>query len=347
MADDVREMWSEDELDAALGALQSEVDTDDERLAGARAELLTAAGTKPAAAHAPRRLRRWTGWAATAATIVALAVGLVLGHPGNDPVASAAARELNSAAEKIGGSDQPLGPGQYRYIVEHAWWGSAHQIDSGKFLTFLEEHEIETWVPADERQEWMRRDSVTGNYKWIDGSDAEAKANGVEVPYASPGEKELARCGIFFSNTPGRPCPHVGDWQEPNKEFMASLPRDPHALYDRLHKDTAGSGHGPTSAMLVYVSDILRSGLVPADLRAALYRALALAPRLEITEKVANLDGRKGIAFGVTVDHERQEVIIDPATGQFIGEREMETNGTVDEYTSMTTTVVDHIGETR
>ena len=75
------------------------------------------------------------------------------------------------------------------------------------------------------------------------------------------------------------------------------------------------------------MADLLRSGLVPADLRAALYRVLGKVPGLEITEQVANLDGKKGTAYGISDDGTRHDVIIDPATGQFIGERQITDEG--------------------
>jgi hypothetical protein len=96
---------------------------------------------------------------------------------------------------------------------------------------------------------------------------------------------------------------------------------------------------------------VLRSGLVPADLRAALYRALALMPELKITDEVANLDGRVGMALGIAGSFARQDLIIDTATGQYIGDRVVTMNdgyygpaGTTTHYSAVSTAVVDEIG---
>lgn len=62
----------------------------------------------------------------------------------------------------------------------------------------------------------------------------------------------------------------------------------------------------------------------PPNLRVALYRALALAPALQVTDTTANLGGRTGIALGMDTDGTRHN-IIDQTTGQFIGEREVNT----------------------
>ncbi|MGI8417075.1 MAG: CU044_5270 family protein, partial [Nakamurella sp.] len=143
-----------------------------------------------------------------------------------------------------------------------------------------------------------------------------------------------------------------GNWQDPNKTWMAALPRDPATLYARLAADTKGHGSDPNTEMLVYATDALRTGLLPADLRAALYRALAKVPGMEIADSTANLDGRVGVAFGIQDAIQRDETIIDPANGSFIGEREISTQaeggipaGTVTGYTAVTTAVVDTIGQ--
>jgi hypothetical protein len=135
---------------------------------------------------------------------------------------------------------------------------------------------------------------------------------------------------------------------------MDTLPRDPRQLYDTLHDFEAREhGDGDRSyRMLSHAAEMLHTGLVPAGLRAAFYRMLGMVPGLRITEQVANLDGREGIAFGVARGDRRLDVIIDPATGQYIGEREVTLKGfggvpagTVQEYTSVEVAVVDHRGD--
>lgn len=64
------------------------------------------------------------------------------------------------------------------------------------------------------------------------------------------------------------------------------------------------------------------SGQLGADQRATIYDALASIPGVDITDEQANLDGRTGIALGRTVDNGlRHEIIVDPATGEFLGNR--------------------------
>ena len=74
----------------------------------------------------------------------------------------------------------------------------------------------------------------------------------------------------------------------------------------------------------MFIADTLRTGVVPADLRAALYKAAAGIPGVRISDRAATLDGQTGIAFGRAESNGiRQEIIIDPVTAQVIGEREV------------------------
>jgi hypothetical protein len=354
--DNVRAMWSEDELDRALAALHAPDAPDERPLGRARAELLVAAGARVDAAAPAKPKRRWGWWAAAVATVAALVAGVLVVQTVqfDSTIPSAAAEKLNSAADNITAVDEPLGPGQYRYIATHAWWMATIANRAPKHsYSYLAENLLETWVPADEKQDWLWRRDVTGARKWVSGTEAEARADG--YPIDDPGWPEgewRAPCGDWFAVEEGdKPCSQPGSWGTPNAEFMGSLPRDPGQLYDRLRADTSGKGSDPDLEMVVYVADALRTGLVPADLRAALYRVLAKVPGLQVTEEFANLDGQKGTAFGIGAKGMRHDVIIDPATGQFIGEREVTEEGwegipagTVTEYTSVTTAVVSGMG---
>lgn len=347
--DSVRDMWSEDELDRALATLGAGGAPDERAFGRAKAELLAAAGAgvpqvRPVVPDRPRRRRgRWAAAVATVAAIVATV--LVVQVVRDDALPSAAAERLNAAADNINTVDEPLGPGQYRYVATHAWW----MRNIGKDFTYLAENLIETWVPADETQPWLSRSEATGARKWVVGTEEGARAEGLPVDEDEPRVEQQAPCGDWSAEDERRKvCTREGSWQSPDAEFLASLPRDPDQLYDRLRDDVGDRGE---AHVVTYVADVLRSGLVPADLRAALYRALGKVPGLEITEEIANLDGQKGTAFGIVDDGQRHDVIIAPATGQFIGERQISTEdfeylprGALMGYTSVTTTVVDGMG---
>lgn len=363
--DHVQREWTDEELDTALAALRVDVFTDDEVLARARGQLLIAAATTslpaptgPGTVDAPSPPKRRTGrWLAAAAAVGVLVAGVLLAPTlqlgGDSPRASAeAATLLNKAASlTIGAKDPAVSPGQYRYVVTHSWYEASGASDGSGF-SFLFETVREVWIPADPRQLWLQRET-TGNYRWLQGDEAAAKAAGI-LP--SPDVQELrARCGDFHLSTPGltvngksgaqAPCDGSDpSWQDPTPEFLAGLPRDPQKLYDRLRRDTAGRGSSPDAEMLVYVADVLRGGLVPGDLRAALYKVLARLPGLQVTERSANLDGREGTALGIRESGSRRDIIIDAASGEFIGEREVRSDGQVIASTSVTTAVVAKMG---
>ncbi|NUT95050.1 MAG: CU044_5270 family protein [Saccharothrix sp.] len=370
--DNIHRIWTEDELDAALEGLNADVGGDSEKvLARARAALMhtTQQGetdmttdlgttTRPGKAHEPgeagpvRSKRRWVFGAAAVAVLVAagLVVQTVSFGRGPAPATAEAAATLDrAAAQAIGAADEPVGPGQYRYVATHAWW-MASTTGAERDFARLAENLLETWAPADQQGEWLLRRDVTGNQQWIVGTEDEAKAAGVDTQGGWPEGEWRAKCGGFFAE-PGKECDDRGGWQHPTAEWQASLPTDPDALFQRLQDDAPDNSRG-SAELLVYAADALRSGLIRSDVRANIYKALAKVPGLEVTEKQANLGGRLGTALGIDDGDIRQDIIIDPETGQFIGERQVTTSdrdflkaGTVLEFTAVETGVVDRIGD--
>lgn len=298
----------------------------------------------------------------SAAAVVALIAGVftVQAVRTDDvaPVASAAA-QLNAAAARIDPTDEPIAPGQYRYVVWHSWELSNRMLtvdgDLDTQIRFLEERVVETWLPADNPEDCTKRYGNTGAYRWLAGDERRAKEAGVVPPALVGGEATKACEGAYGPSPIGGQLldPPRGWWAGPSVEFLASLPRDPAQLLDRLRADTMHD-RNPDYRALFLISATLLSGMVPADLRAALYQAIALFPGLEVTEQFANLDGQKGTAFGLSQAGTRLDVIVDPATGQFIGQRQVDEVGASDvppgtalRYTSMTNpVVVDEVGAT-
>ncbi|WP_158843274.1 CU044_5270 family protein [Saccharothrix deserti] len=351
----MRQVWTEDELDRALAGLYMDIKTDQRGLAGVRENLMAAAdgqaqprlglvetGTVEIGEGARRRrpLRRWL---AAAAAVAVLATGGVFAQTvlfSADTATAQAQEALTSAADVAARADDPvLAGGQYRYVATHAWWIKTTGAESRSF-SFLNENLVETWIPADPNGEWLQRRRETGNRKWVKGTEAEARAAGAVIE-EMPWPEQRAKGGDFVQGAPEH-----GNWQFPEPEFLAGLPTDPEQLYERLRED---SGGGMQS--LVYAADALRTGLMPAAARANLLRALAHLPGLDVTDRAADLDGHKGVALGISEGGERQEIILDPGTGEVIGERKVSDSmfadipkGTVTSYSSITTAVVDRIG---
>ena len=352
---DLRRVWTDDELDSALDALNADVRADEPVLARARAALISnieqgEAAVTTAGENRPRWFRRrWLAGAAAVAVLVAgglIAQTVSFGGPA--PATAEAVRTLDRAAvQAIGAVDEPVGPGQYRYVATRAWWMATTTSEDGRGFARLEENLLETWVPANPRDEWLLRRDATGNGQWVIGTQEEADAAGVGGGRGRPGGEWRASCGDFHGESK---CQDGGSWQNPTAEWQAGLPTDPDALFARLRADAPDNGRGD-AALFTYAADALRSGLVGKDVRAAIYRALTRIGGLEVTEERADLGGRVGIALGVDDGERRHEIVIDPETGRFIGERQVATDdvddfeaGTVLEFTSVTTAVVDAIG---
>ena len=270
----------------------------------------------------------------------------------------------------IEASDLPLRPDQYVYVETHAWW-------MGTFgrHTHLTEHRLQQWVPARADREWLLVRELTGGQTWLTSSAEEAAADGFELRDIGPTGRFVARHGRFdlsnghvdgFGETNGEwdhhadsgeldepPCSHSaprrGSWQAPNPAFFAELPRDPEQLRARLRDENPGSWFGPFAASV----NVLRTGLVPAALRSALYGAVLGLPNVTLAENAKDVDGRACIALVHDAGRTRTELLIAPADGQFAGERDTLRDdsrcgllaGTVISDTAGRTANVDVIGE--
>ena len=153
--------------------------------------------------------------------------------------------------------------------------------------------------------------------------------------------------GRFYDDTPP-----LALNARPLQDVIATAPRDPEELLEVVYdyQRAKGKGDTPYEEAFITIADTLKTGVIPADLRAALYQAAALIPGLTVVEGEATLDGRTGISLGMESSRNevRQEIIIDPATGQLIGEREVLLEdsggipaGTATAWTAVTTSVVD------
>lgn len=296
----------------------------------------------------------------------------VVGHE------AAAGKLRQAAAEAIRVSDPPLKPGQFLYLRTVAVNGTNDVADCGR-LFYLRKSVQETWVPKDWGDQWMLRGTQDMDRQFVRPGDA-AKLEKLEkcagLAVSPTVEVRKARAGFFYPEgtyygdeprdadgavvydwSPAEIAQRLahGTWQTPTPQFMAGLPRDPQHLLDRIHHDSKGMGAGADDEAFVFIRDILRSGVVPADLRAALFEAAALIPAVYLVSDSVNLEGRHGVAVTLSSSGEtRVELILDPASGTVIGEREVVIGHYVDDvprgttisYSAVTRQVVDAMGET-
>jgi hypothetical protein len=342
------------ELDMIRGVNADEPRASTRQLATARDRLMatiTEEESTPLAStrrtHRKLRVASWTtvGVAAVAAVVVLVGTTSTSTTPTN-PASSGGvappanvAYVLNQAADHaITQTDEPIHPGQYRYVSERISSVGTSWNATGVVLAWRVHGTETTWVPYDESGTWTKDVTQDGPPEILvdNGATEQEKSTMHGGP---PLGRRTARCGDFFSGA-ADPCHRDFDDKQLTSAMIATLPRDPNTLLrDRLGTDLQQA---------LQLCDIwLRSGLVPSDLRAALYRALALVPGIRITDDFANLDGRKGVAFG----GKDTDIIIDPATGQYIGFRTVDDGtqgtpkGTVLDSSSLVTGVVDKVGD--
>ncbi|MEJ2857090.1 CU044_5270 family protein [Saccharothrix sp. CCNWLW140] len=294
---------------------------------------------------------RWSGgrrWVAVAAGVVLIAVaGVVVGAVSAPPEATAA-EVLNRAAESVVGAGDPvLLPGQYRYTRTRDWALAVDDRGDRRFR-HLYEGISETWRPQDWRAEWLSRHTVTGKRQWVEGTEADARAAGIHLEEPRTTEHR-APCGDFIPQLgESGPCADVaGSWRHPTEAFLTRLTRDPVELHRQLVEAAGDLPGGP----MAVAADVLATAWVPEDLRAALYQALAKLPDLTVSDRAADLDGRIGIALRAGAGPQVREIVIDPATGRFLGERMIGTQeweglpaGTVWSFTSVTIGIADEPG---
>jgi hypothetical protein len=258
------------------------------------------------------------------------------------PGATAEAAEVlnNAAAATIQTADPAVNPGQYLKVQSTNLWGSAAVDENGKEYQWLDTEKQTMYVPANRDEEWVwERSGRIPTTFFDDASKQYVERTQPDAPhaYALRGPN-----GAFYG--PG------SESTFPSSSYLGSLPRDPRALLDDIYQKTSEKGQSVDGEALVFIADLLRTGVVPGEVRAALYKAAALIPGVTVTDEQATLDGRKGVAIGrvENFSHFRQDIIIDPLNGLLIGERQVLTEprgtmpaGTAISWTTVETTVSD------
>lgn len=327
-------------------------------LAAGREKLMQKAAEgvrEPAPVLHPRRPWRRTVFAVSAAAaLIAALVAVDVVGAGERPGATAeAAQVLNdAAATTIAASDPVLAPGQYLLIDTKAVYTTTTSTEYGEFV-WLNSQDGQVYVPADRTAEWIWNREPSEPVQFFDEAsrlEAERQAAQEQIPEETfPFEKQPMRApeGRFYDS------PRLILGGQPMEEAISTAPRDPEELLEMIYdyQRAQGNGDAPYEEAFGTVAETLRTGVIPADLRAALYQAAALIPGVTVVDREATLDGRSGVSLAMKTsryDARRQEMIIDPATGRLIGEREILLEdvggipaGTATAWTAVTTSVVD------
>ncbi|QAV70519.1 hypothetical protein ESZ53_08760 [Salinibacterium sp. UTAS2018] len=332
-----------DELQLLRSFGKDVADPSAEALSRGRRGLVEHIGQQPAIArpNPKKRIALFSGTSALAAgaLVATLVFTDVLGLAGWRGGADAAAASAlgNAAAAAIENSDPVVGPGQYLKVDTEAVFSAGAQTADWEHFAYLETQNSQMYIPADHSDEWVLVTEPRAAIK-VFGEGFEEEAQ--ESARAGFEEEQISRAPYGgFDNSKPR------DWR------LDELPRDPQRLLNYIYRVTAGHGVSADGQAFDFISTTLRTGVVPAEFRAALYGAVAGIPGVEITDEAATLNGRTGVAFGrEEKDGFLHEIIIDPDTGLLIGERTVQLfdskldpilAGEVVGWTAVTTTVVD------
>jgi hypothetical protein len=307
-----------------------------EQVDAMRSMLVSAVEAPAARTRTPRVATRIGFGALAAGAIAAVVTAVTVVAPSNPPVdpsaeASTMLREAAAATD-----DPEVGDGQFLRLATSASYLALTTVDGRVETTigYLESQVREVYLPADESGRPL------------------AQTTYVEptVFFGDGAQEFAAREWSGQSDVVAVPVSQQADATRP-VEDQSAMPRDPAALLAYLTEFRYQAGSSDEN-VFAHVVDLLRAGNVKSDLRAALYQALALMPSVVITEQQATLDGRVGTAIGLrgTEGDTRQEIIIDPSTGEYIGVRLVTLSGfgeippgTPLEYTALSTTVVNEV----
>ena len=279
------------------------------------AEYRLAADTElPAHSSTPKRawrLPRWSrrrpliaaGAAALTAAAAATALVVTLAGGGPAPASPAAVRLLAEVAVAAGRQSAPtVSNSDFMYIRSDV-----------AFMVYENGSQTGIMEPLHERQIWLPVANLCDYGLLIE-----------------EGQRTSLEPGDGLSPPSGANC-GPGNLGDPTYRLLQSLPTDPHALLSAIYAWDQGRGSsqlyqeiGPSGAAFETIGDVIREMIVPPATAAALYRAAALIPGVTLIGRVANADGRAGIAVAWTGSQDRYEWIFDPSTLQFIGERDFD-----------------------
>ncbi|MBT0566677.1 CU044_5270 family protein [Williamsia sp. CHRR-6] len=298
------------QLDSALAHLNEQEPTMTQQAFDNGLTRLRAATTETAAPQDElherrhRRVRPAMVAAASVAAVAAVAVAVPLFSTSNSAPASAATLLENTADRTT-----DFAPNPYRHITIREVGITVGQPGN---TAYRESTITEQWTPLDPTSTWVLRQQLAAPSQWLAGR---AGAGAPPAPMVAGTYK--ASCGRFSYTAGVDRCAQTG-WDNPQPSFIKTLPTEPTELFNRLVRDAGGM---KPAAIFDLAQESLQSGLLPAQNRAALFRALAKVKGLTVTSDRVTLDGRTGTGVGVRIGTDDHEIVIDPGTGNYLGSR--------------------------
>jgi RNA polymerase sigma-70 factor (ECF subfamily) len=315
---------------------------DDARLRATAREVLRGARTGAPARRPPRPVARRLAALAPVAAVAAALLVVAPALTGDRGASAEAAALLDEAATHVTSTDPVAGPGDWWEVRTTGFTTGVLDLPSGQ-VTVLTSRDDTTYLAVDGSRPSVVVDGPTHLVRQLAGPPVTAE----DLAGWQRSERRVLTSDLAPRDAPG-------GWGTASADFLAGLPREASALRERLYADVdaAGGGGSRDGRAFALVASTLRTGVVPADLRAALYRVLATVPGVEVTDREARVGPGAGVAFGrlESTDGRRSELVVVPSTGELLGEREVATRGfdgvpagTVTGETRVTRSVVDRV----
>jgi RNA polymerase sigma-70 factor (ECF subfamily) len=322
-----------DELER-VRAYRSEVsDPNAASVARARAELLEAVRNEPHRRPAAdkrlarvgklQRRRRFVlaGGLATAAVAVAGVLGL---SPAAAP-SSALASEMNQLAQVAASQAWAgiPGPGQYLYTDSEGLTESDTYAGGRTCVVDLIDHR-RIWIATDgsgalaETLSGARFTPVSGEMTL-----AEDQSNCSDLQITDPASQDSSSTNTFAA----------GGLSFPTENWKA-LSTDPATLLKQIHQ--LDGGPNDPGELFVNVGDFLRESDAPPAIRAALYKAAALIPGVQLIGQQTDQFGRTGLGLDFPYPNGKVHsvLIIDQSTAALMAEEYYAPDGTLSSWTA-------------
>jgi hypothetical protein len=248
--------------------------------------------TAPLRVRARRRLVLGAGVVALAAAAVLATIVAPQGTPvGPDPAAAAVLNHLANRALGRGGAD--VGPQQYAYFqaTEEQTVSPSTPVLPGRVRDGnMQRHTYEQWTAPD------------GELWFVDDPRQAAEA-----------------CISHHQPSQGGG-PLIGNYEDATAAQLSALPTDPPALRAYLDDHPTGQNRGSRNLFLA-ISDLVRSGLASANLRAATIRVLADTPDLSVDERARDALGRSAIQVDYPEGSSTETLFFDARTTLVLEDR--------------------------
>ncbi|MEU9344453.1 CU044_5270 family protein [Streptomyces sp. NPDC048278] len=267
----------------------------------------------------PQRCRRWLRPALVAAAVAAVAaIAVTVAVPSGDAAQPQASREATALLGHIALAAEhekaPAGVRDDQFVyIESRVAGLVYENGGPGRLQ-----------PVHEREIWL---SVDGTRKGLLEEDAPDNGHVVLGP---KNKKADERADTYYRD-------------------LAKLPTGTGAMRDWLYRVSAGEVDAERpdrdAAAFTFFGDLIRESLMPPKASAALYRAAATIPGVEVVHGVKDLTGREGVAITRGSGTERVQLIFDERTYAFLGEREYRDGTSAGGSAILRRAVVDKAGE--